>query len=334
MVKSDAYGTGIEKAVAALLEAGCTTFFVAFPEEGFRARSIAPEATVYVLNGLNQESIPLFAEAKLRPVLGDPEEIAEWAAYARNSDSPQPCALHVDTGMNRLGLSAAQARKLAADEDLLASLSPTLVMSHLACANTPSHPMNALQIARFAEIRELYPDIPASLANSAAMLGNLRAHFDLLRPGIALYGGQALDNQVNQMEPVITLEARIIQLRHLEKGEMVGYGAAQTLARASRIAILGAGYADGYHRRAGSSDACPGATTMISGYSAPVVGRVSMDLIAVDVTDVPEDYAQRGAWVELFGKHVLVDDVAECAGTIGYELLTGLRRRYQRIYVG
>jgi len=206
------------------------------------------------------------------------------------------------------------------------------VMSHLACADTPDHPLNHAQLAAFREVRALFPGVPASLANSAGIFLGPDYHFDLVRPGIALYGGAAVADVPNPMRPVVILEARILQVRDARPGETVGYGATETLGRPSGLAILGAGYADGYPRHASSSDERPGARAFLHGLSAPLVGRVSMDLIAVDVTEVPG--ARRGDWVELFGPNIPVDEVAERAGTIGYELLTHLGRRYHRRYLG
>jgi alanine racemase len=232
--------------------------------------------------------------------------------------------------MNRLGLTLVEARKLAEHRTLRDAVAPTLVMSHLACADTPAHPLNRKQLATFRAVRALFPEAPASLANSAGILLGPEYHFDLTRPGIALYGGAPAEGA--QLRTVVRLEARILQVRDGKAGETVGYGAAETLHRAGRIAILGAGYADGYHRAAGSDDRRPGARAYLHGATAPLVGRVSMDLIAIDVTDVPN--AARGDWVELFGPHIAVDDVARQAGTIGYELLTGLGHRYARRYLG
>jgi len=240
-------------------------------------------------------------------------------------------AIHVDTGMNRLGLSLTEARILAGRTDLLAAISPALVMSHLACADDPDNRTNAVQLERFREVRSLFPGVPASLANSGGVLLGPDFHFDLTRPGIALYGARA-SIAVPPLANVVTLEARIAQVRDADAGETVGYGATETLKRRSRVAVLAAGYADGYHRLAGSSDARPGARVFLHGRFAPLVGRISMDLMAIDVTGIPE--ARRGDWAELFGPHVQVDEAAGHAGTIGYEFLTGLGPRYERIYLG
>ncbi|MCB1499145.1 MAG: alanine racemase [Bauldia sp.] len=331
VVKGDAYGVGITRAVQALAEAGCHTFFVAVPEEGVRVRAAVADAAIYVLGGLVPGAGRVYGDFDLRPVLGCRPEIEEWSALRREGLRTR-AALHVDTGMNRLGLTLGEARKLTETRNFADSLGLSLVMSHLACADTPDHPLNRKQLAAFRAVRTLLPDLPASLANSAGVFLGAEYHFDVVRPGIALYGGQAVNGVENPMRPVPTLEAMVLQVREAKAGETVGYGAAETLRRASRIAILGVGYADGYHRAAGASDRRVGASAFIRGRLAPLLGRVSMDLMAIDVTDIPG--VARGDWAELFGHHVALDDVAAHADTIGYELLTSLGRRYRRIYLG
>ena len=328
VVKGDGYGIGIGPAAEALAEAGCHTFFVALPEEGLRVREAVRDAAIYVLNGLLPGAAERHAAADLRPVLGSWPEIEEWAAF-RKAGGTTGAALQVDTGMNRLGLTPAEARKLAERRELAGALGLTLVMSHLAAADTPEHPLNRKQLTAFRAVRTLFPDLPASLANSAGIFLGRDYHFDLVRPGIALYGA-APGEGLSPLRPVVTLEARILMVREGKRGETVGYGATETLERPTRIAVVGAGYADGYHRRAGSSDRRRGARARLHGQDAPIVGRVSMDLMALDVTDIPG--AERGDWVELFGPNVPVDEVADHADTIGYELLTGLGRRYARRY--
>ncbi len=329
VVKADGYGIGDVRAATALAAAGCRTFFVGLPEEGMRLRRTLPDVDVYILAGLIPGSAPVLAAHRLRPVLGSPAEVAEWAA-ARRSGLAAGAAIHVDTGMNRLGLSLAEAKALAADPALLSLIAPKLIVSHLACADTPFHPLNARQLAAFREARALFPDVPGSLANSAGIFLGRDYHFDLVRPGIALYGGAFAEGRA-PLATVVTLEARVLRIRNGAAGSTVGYGATETLGGPSRIAILGAGYADGFHRAASSRDGRPGARVHLRGRDAPLVGRVSMDLIAVDVSGIPE--AAVDDWAELFGPHVPVDEVAAHAGTIGYELLTQLGPRYARRYV-
>jgi alanine racemase len=330
VVKGDGYGTGLERAASALAAAGATTFFVALPDEGVRLRAAVPAAVIYVLDGLIGGA-GLYADADLRPVLGSWPEVEEWLAF-RKAGGTTGAALHVDTGMNRLGLTLHEALELRRDERTLRQLAPDLIVSHLACADTPDDPMNRRQLALFREVRNQFPDIAASLANSAGVFLGPDYHFDLVRPGIALYGGVAVTGVTNPMRPVVTLEARVIAVREVDEGESVGYGATEHVKQPTRIAILALGYADGYHRAASGSDAKPGAAVWIRGQRAPLVGRVSMDVLAVDVTRIPG--AARGDWAEMFGRHIPVDEVARHAGTIGYELLTGLGRRLERRYIG
>lgn len=331
VVKGDGYGLGLEPVATALARAGARSFFIARPSEGLRLRAVLPDAVIYVLDGLLPGAAPAYAEAGLRPALGSWPEVEEWAGF-RRSGGRGAAAIHVDTGMNRLGLSLHDALTLSRDAGLLDLLAADLVMSHLACSDQPDHPHNMRQLALFREIRKQFPALRASLANSAGVFLGPDFHFDLVRPGIALYGGAVVAGAPNPMQTVVTAEARVLAVREAEAGETVGYGATETLKRPSRVAVLAAGYADGYHRLAGSSDAGRGASVHVRGRAAPLVGRISMDLMTVDVTDIPR--VMRGDWAELFGPHMPVDEVARHAGTIGYELLTGLGRRYQRRYVG
>jgi len=335
VVKGDGYGIGLEAAAGTLAAAGCRTFFAATIDEGVRAAAATPAgAAIYVLNGFPPGAAATLADAGLRPVLGSTEEIAEWAALGRARGRGFPAALHVDTGMNRLGLARDLAAALAGDERLRGDLDIDLLISHLACADAPEHPLNARQIEAFAAMRALFPGVPASLANSAATLALPATHLDLVRPGIAVYGGVAVAGRPNPMRPVARLEGRIITIREAAAGDPVGYGAAETLRRRSRLAVVGIGYADGFPRAAGSSDGTAGAAGWLAGRRVPLVGRVSMDLLIFDVTDVAPADACRGAWIELFGPNIPVDEVAGFAGTIGYEVLTQIGHRFARRHVG
>lgn len=325
-VKADAYGAGLEQAVPALAAAGCKTFFVALPGEGIRVRGAAPEADIYVLNGFFGDCAAHYRDHRLRPVLGNPNEIRRWTAWRKN----ETAALHVDTGMNRLGLSSAEAEQLGATE--LAAAGIVHLMSHLACADTPDHPMNLAQLDRFRNHKARFGPLQCSLANSAGIHAGSDCHFDMVRPGIALYGGAS--HPAATSDPVVTAQSRILQIRHVGKGESIGYGGAQSVERDSRIAILSAGYADGYLRAAGAGDDRTGADVAIAGHRAPIAGRVSMDLIAIDVTDIPEQQTDKAEWAELFGDQIDINQVASRAGTIAYELLTGLSHRAERIYTG
>lgn len=338
-IKANGYGLGLEQVAVALCEAGCRHFFVAIPHEGVRARQVVPDAEIFVLAGLTGDNAAFYHEADLTPVLNSLGDIALWAEWSRKSGHRRPCAIHIDTGMNRLGLTIAEARALATDEAHRHSVTPSLLMSHLACADDSANAMTGRQAALFEEIRAFFPNVRASLVNSGGLLSGICQPHDIARPGIALYGGEAIDGSVGPVEAVATLEGRILQVRGATRGETVGYGAAAKLRRNSRIAIVGLGYGDGLMRSASGSGVplrnfSHGAIGHLSGHAVPVLGRVSMDLTAFDVTDVPEADMDKSEWIEIFGKNVAVDDFARAAGTIGYEVLTAMGPRSHRVYLG
>jgi alanine racemase len=337
VVKADAYGTGIEKAVPALARAGCRTFFVAHLSEAVRARAAAPDATVYVLNGLFSGTCPTHAEFDLRPVLGSFEEIEEWAGFCRAQGRKLKAAIHVDTGMNRLGLTVPQGLMLK-DLASLKDFETALLMSHFVSAEESDNPLNTRQIEAFQAVKATLPGIPASLANSSGIFLKEKPHFDLARPGYALYGGNPTPDRDNPMRPVIGLEGRIVQLRWVEADGTVGYNGRWLALDKRRIATVSVGYADGYPRSASargrSGDELLAGTAIVAGQPCSFAGNVSMDLIALDVTDVPEAEVKRGDTVTLIGGELTVDEVGRRAGTIGYEILTGLGSRYARTYRG
>jgi alanine racemase len=242
-------------------------------------------------------------------------------------------AIHIDTGINRLGLTVTEAQGIiprinAGDHGI------TLVMSHLACAENLHHSLNAKQLMTFREIASSFAGVPASLSNSSGIFLGSQFQFDMARPGAALYGVNPTPEADNPMQPVVELKARIVQLRAIERGESVGYGATWTARHPTRLAIVAAGYADGYFRAAGANDGTRGADVIVAGKRCPVVGRISMDLMAVDVTDLPPNGARRGHMATLIGEGVTVDELAHYFGTIGYEVLTSLGPRYARVYKG
>jgi alanine racemase len=333
VIKADGYGLGLQPVALALANAGCDTFFIALLDEARRLRSVLPTATVYVLNGLNPGTASEFRTLRVEPVLGSWDEIDEWDSFTLACGEPLPAAIHIDTGMTRHGLSADEAKVLAERMRLL-NFKPSLLMSHFACADEPAHPKNAKQISDFRALAGLFPGIPASMSNSAGVLAHPVARFDLVRPGIALFGGRAVLDGPNPMQPVVRLDLRIAQVRRAAKGSTVGYGASYQLQRDSRVAICAAGYADGIFRAVGSSDSRKGAEAIVNGIRCPLLGRVSMDLIAIDVTDVPGDPVKRGDFATLIGGDIGIDEFAGHAGTIGYEALTALGRRYARNYRG
>ena len=333
VIKANAYGLGLRQITEALIAGGCQTFFVAGLNEARVVRETEPGATIYVLDGLLPGASAYYAGFDLRPCLSSLAEVHEWAAWCDATGRRLRAALHVDTGMNRLGLPAAEVDALAGPERALFDhFELSLVMSHLACADEPASPMNEAQRHRFDHIRALLPGAPASLANSGGTFLGPEYHYDLVRPGIALYGGRALEGRPNPMQWVVRLQARILQIRDTPPGDTVGYGATYRAERPARIATLACGYADGFLRALSGPSGKPGPVGYIGEHAVPVVGRVSMDLITVDVTDVPERQAVRGAWVEVMGARTTIDDLTDRAGTIGYELLTRLGQRVHRIY--
>ena len=333
-VKGNAYGLGIEPVAKALWAAGCRTYFVARPAEGGELRAILPrEAVIYVLDGLFPGQAEFYAKEELRPALISRDEALEWAAFGRGWGRKLPCAIHVDTGINRLGFFPAAAKALLAESAIIDGLNVALLMSHLACADEPAHPHNAMQRAAFDDIRALLPGVPASLANSSGIyLGKGFAH-ELVRPGIALYGGNPVQGE-NPMLPVAHLDGAVLQVRDIAMGETVGYSATWSATRPTRIAVLGAGYKDGVPRALSSRQADGPAQVFIAGRRCPVVGRVSMDMMAIDITDLPEGAVTRGSRAELLGPNISIDEAGRWAGTISYELLTRLGSRYARLYSG
>jgi len=346
VVKADGYGLGIAEVGSTLAALGARTFFVATLEEAARLRAAldalpgaercgdAPPGdaqrgqerhVVYVLDGLMPGTADAFRECDARPVLSSPGEVEEWDQACRRWGRPFAAALHVDTGMTRLGLAPGEVSALA---DRQTWISPALIMSHFACADTPDHPMNAQQRAVFQQMRALFPAVPASLANSAALLTDRESHLDIARPGIALYGGRAHEAGANPMAPVAHVYARILRIFETDGPTAVGYGATVEVGSGRRLATLALGYADGLMRRA------EGATVYVDGVAAPLVGRISMDLCVADVTACAPARVHRGAWVEVLGTHTDVDSIADAAGTIGYEVLTRLGDRFARVWIG
>lgn len=327
VVKANAYGLGAHKVVPALYSAGCRTFFVAVLDEAIRLRAMVPEARIVALGGLPPGSEPVFARHGIVPVLNHLGEIGRWQAFCRARHAALPAAVHIDTGMNRLGLGPDELDRLADDHGLLAGFDLQFFMTHLACGDDPG-PMSAEQNARFRAALARLPAAKASFANSAGVLLGPDHHFDLMRPGCALYGINPISGQPNPMRQVIRLDARLLQVRNVDSTMTVGYGATHRVRAAGKIATIAVGYADGYLRSLSSRG-----NVFFDGVPAAVVGRVSMDLITVDVSHLPDHLLQPGRLVELIGPNRQADTVAEEAGTIGYEILTQLSARYHRVYV-
>jgi alanine racemase len=320
-LKADGYGLGALAVADRLWAEGARSFFVARVREGERLRTALGErdAIIYVLDGATPGDAARLAAADLTPVLNSLEQIEEWAALAGRD---LPAALHVDTGMNRLGVTLEEAEAVARRRPVRIDL----VMSHLACASLPDHPLNGLQLARFQAARALFPGVRASFASSAGILLGREYVFDQVRPGIGLYGGGPRDTPDPRIRPVATLEAPVLQVRDLKAGDAVGYGATFVAEGPMRAAIVATGYAEGYPRGAGQRG-----YAWAAGARRKLLGRVSMDMLAVDVTDTD---VRAGDKVELLGANMPVDEVALAAGTIAYEVLTRLPLRAKRIYRG
>jgi alanine racemase len=325
VIKADAYGLGAAQVAPKLLAAGCRDFFVAQLAEAVAVRPLIPGAVLGVLNGLQENEAAEFAAQGIIPVLGSLRELAWWRAQAHRVGQALPTILHIDTGMARLGLSAAEVAALHADATLLEGLRVDIVMTHLVAADMPEDPINARQASRFAAAAILFPNAKTSFANSSGMFLGKKFASALARPGAALYGINPTPGQKNPMRDVVRLSAPILALRDVAPGESVGYSGYWTARRNSRIATIGVGYADGYHRALSNA-----ATAYFDATPVPLVGRVSMDLTTFDVTDVP---AQPGDSLVLIGPSHGPDQLAQEAGTNGYEILTALGRRYARRYL-
>jgi alanine racemase len=333
VVKADAYGLGLAPVAKALKAAGCKTFYVAHIDEGIAAREILGEAPrIVVLHGPNKGTERDFAAFNLAPVLNSPGQIERWRGFAQTNDVLLESLVKVDTGMNRLGLTPREFAALMDDADGFVGLHPLALASHLACADVPSHPMNAAQQRDFQSaletFRRRFPDAKASLANSAGVLLGSAFHYHFARPGLALYGGNPVPGAANPMIPVVRLSAKIQQVRRVDAAAPVGYGASYTARDGAKLATASIGYGDGLLRALSNSG-----HGFIDGIRVPVVGKVSMDLMTFDVSNVPESGLGPDAVIEIMGSHQTVDDVAKDAGTISYEILTSLGARYLRRYI-
>jgi alanine racemase len=333
VIKADGYGLGVGPVARTLAAAGCETFFVAHLDEAITALRHFPadaRPRFVVLNGLHDpRDAPVYAEHGVLPTLNDLGQVAAWRDVCRARGGALPALLHVDTGMSRLGLDRGETERLIADPGLLDGIDLRFVMSHVACADTPDHPMNPAQRDRFADIVARLPRAAegAMLAASSASFLGADYHFDAIRPGVAIFGGRPNTAAPNPLKPVVTLASRILQVRRIDRPETVGYGATHGVEGPTQIATIAVGYADGFLRALSQK-----ARARVGGLDVPVVGRISMDLITIDVTTVPN--VQAGDVATLIDADRTIDDVADAAGTIGYEILTGLGSRYARRYVG
>jgi len=325
-VKADAYGLGVRPVAQRLFDEGCRQFFVATIREGLELRDLFATPDIFVFAGAQAGEERALRSANLIPMLNSHEQIVRWAEL--DDAKRYPAVIHIDTGMTRLGLDSRELNQVALDARVLTGLEITYLMTHLACADDPAHPLNRQQIDAFARSCGRLPVARTSIGNSAGLLTGKEYRGDLVRPGIALYGGNPFTNAPNPMEVVVSLDVPVLQVHEVTRSTTVGYGATRRIEAPARLATVGAGYADGIPRALGNCG-----EGYLGDTRVPIVGQVSMDLITLDVSSVPRREVYPGARVELIGQHVLLDDAARKAGTIGYELLTGLGTRWERRYV-
>jgi alanine racemase len=329
VVKADGYGLGASPVAKALAAAGCKTFFVATLEEGLALREILKTAEIAVLNGLLPRTEQDILRARLIPVLNDLGQLDVWRKLVLPMKQRPPAILHLDTGLSRLGLSKAETLVLTGEPDRLAGVALRAIVSHLVAAEEPKHAKNAEQRRLFLAARRKLPPAPASLAASSGIFLGADFHFDMVRAGAALYGINPLTDQLNPMSQVVHLKGKIVQVRDVDRGETVGYGAEHRMDRGGRIATVAVGYADGWFRSSQGR-----AMAGIAGRQVPIVGRISMDLITLDVTGLDPALVEVGGFADLIDSKNTPDMVGTRANTIGYEVLTALGRRYHRIYQG
>jgi alanine racemase len=323
VVKADGYGLGAKPVARRLADAGCIEFFVATYAEGAELRPVVPEATLHVLAGCLPGGTDDFLRQRLVPVLNTADEVRQWVRTARDA----PATLQIDTGMNRRGLDAEDVAALEREPGVLAQLNVALVLTHYACADDAEQPLNVTQVERFDALRARLPAAPTSIANSAGAMLGPAFRGDVIRPGLALYGGRAAAHGPNPMREVVRLQARVLQVRDVREAGTVGYGATHAVRPPARLATLGIGYADGYLRSLSGRG-----IVVAAGHRVPVVGRVSMDLLTIDVTSVPRHAIAVGDWVDVLGGGITLEEVAALAGTIPYELLTAIGPRVARAY--
>lgn len=334
VVKADGYGLGAREIAPALARGGAETFFVATIDEGIDLRGILTDAgfadaTIYVLNGPLPGSERDLLATRVTPVLNSVGDLELWTRFGRSQGLSLPAAVHLDTGMSRLGLCDKEIQRLIESPEMLAGIQLEYYLSHLACADDIGHPENTAQLARLREALSRLPRAPVSLANSSGIFLGRHYHFNLGRPGVALYGVNPTPYQTNPMRRVVTLQGRVLQIRQIDAHRGVGYGASFRATGPSRIATVAVGYADGLLRALSNRG-----RVCIDGHLLPLVGRVSMDTFTVDVTSLPRDTLRPGSLVDIIGEGHDQDALAVEAGTIGYEILTSLGARYHRVYLG
>lgn len=329
VVKANAYGLGADVVAPALYEAGCRHFFVAHIDEAIALRlRLSGDAQIFVLNGLQPGNEASCSSMNIIPVVNSLEQLAQWSAHASATGKILPAALQIDTGMSRLGMSPAELTVLKTAPQLLDRIKLSFIMSHLACADEPENEANGSQLLAMRDVAEMFPDVPVSFSNSGGFFLGADYHNAITRPGVALYGGAPSALRPNPMKPVVRLDVAVVQTRTVPAGSIVGYGGSLRTERETRLATIAAGYADGLPRSLSNSGAA-----YFNGVRLPIAGRVSMDSMSLDISALPEGTLKHGSLVQLIGPDQTLDDIARDAGTISYEILTGLGQRYRRTYI-
>lgn len=328
VIKANAYGIGAEQVFNKLKSLNCPQFFVANLDEALSLRKHDNTANIAVFGSLIKGAEKEYIENKITPVLNSPEDIKIWQKTAKDTDKKLPAFIHFDTGMNRLGLSSEEASTLIDNLDILNGINVQMMMSHFACADENEHILTQEQADKFADIAKHFPNTKKSLANSSGLFANSDYHYDMARPGYALYGGNPTPHIKNPVKSVVSLKSRILQTREVKKGQSIGYGASHIFKKDTRTATLALGYADGFLRSSSNK-----AKLYYNDIPCNVIGRVSMDLVTIDVGHIDENTIHQGDWVEVLGKNQNVDDLSITSGTIGYEILTSLGARYNREYI-
>ncbi|XVN42327.1 MAG: alanine racemase [Candidatus Rickettsia vulgarisii] len=330
VVKANSYGLGANF-IAPVLEAeNCQNFFVTTIDEAITLRKALTkkDSNIFVFNGVFYNDVQEFNDNNLIPVLNNLQQLEIWQEYTKSHNKLLPCVVHINTGMNRLGMSEKDLNHIINNPELLSGLKLLYVISHLSASEVKDSHYNSQQLAKFKRYLSFLPKIKASLANSSCVFLGKEYHFDLIRPGAALYGINPLGSLFkNPMHNPVRLTAPIIQLQELSAEDYIGYNMTFKTNRKSLIATLPLGYADGYSRALSNNG-----EVFIGSYKAPVVGRVSMDLITVDVTDLPPDQVFLGKEVEIIGNNCTPDKIANIINTIGHEILTNVGNRYKKIY--
>ena len=328
-VKADAYGLGIKPIAKSLIKNGCNTFFVATLTEAVNLRSINKRILIYVLNGLNDNSTEIFYKQNIIPVVNNLAQLKKAETFSFKRKKPLKIAIHFDTGMSRLGVDKDETKILLKNKKSLVKNSHIeLIMSHLACADNSKSSKNSIQLKKFKKISKYFPKTKLSLSNSAGILLGKKYHFDLVRPGISLYGGNCSLEKNNNYNHVISLKAKIIQKRIINKGETIGYGSTYKAKKRMLVGTIPIGYGDGFNRLFSNK-----IELYYKSKKVRIVGRVSMDLITIDLTKFKKNQVSENDYIELINSKNNVDYLSKIIKTIPYEILTSLGNRYQRRYI-